>query len=147
EPRPAVKRRRRRTGAGDVGDDWRTSKRFANTDEFRCSLGGFFAAWSRTELVIDFAIWKAQGIETPEEAHKRSADTTFSDKCKQLRALIDGGKVPHVAREMLDQIQNDSLRNVFAHSILASDEQMVFFIHRKIERPSGEYRPIGYRLA
>jgi hypothetical protein len=61
--------------------------------------------------------------------------------------LIDDGKVPHVAKKMLDQIQNDSLRNVLVHSILASDEQMVLFIHRKIERPSGEYRPIGYRLA
>jgi hypothetical protein len=125
----------------------RTIKRFANTDEFYRSLGGFFAAWNRTELVIDCAIWKALGTETPEEAHKRSAGTKFSVKCKQLRTLIDDGKVPHEARGMLDQIQNDSLRNVFAHSILASDEHMVLFIHRKIERPSGEYRPIGYRLA
>jgi len=85
-------------GTGAVAVSVRTVKRFANTDEFYRTLGGFFAAWSRTELVIDCAIWKALGTETPEEAHKRSAGTKVSDKCKQLRTLIDGGKVPHAAR-------------------------------------------------
>jgi hypothetical protein len=124
----------------------RTVKRFASTDEFYRALGGFFAAWSRVELAIDCAIWKALGTETPEEAHKRSAGTKFSHKCKQLQTLIDDGKVPREAKGLLDQIQNDSLRNVFAHSILASDEHMVLFIHRNIERPSKEYRPIAYKL-
>jgi hypothetical protein len=135
-----------RLGTGALAMSARSIKPFANTDEFYRSLGGFFAAWSRTELVIDCAIWKALGTETPEEAHERSAGTTFSDKCKQLRALIDDGKVPHKVRKMLDQIENDSLRNVFAHSILASDEHMVLFIHRKIERPSKQYRTMPYRL-
>ena len=124
----------------------RTIKRFANTDEFYRSLGGFFAAWSRTELVIDCAIWKALGTETPEDAHKRSAGTAFSDKCKQLRVLIDDGKVPHKAKGMLDKIENDSLRNVFAHSILASDEDWVLFIYRDRPRRGKEYRPMGYKL-
>jgi hypothetical protein len=54
---------------------------FANTPEFYTALGYFFAAWSRTELAIDCAIWKARGTqETAEEAHARVAHMKFADK-------------------------------------------------------------------
>jgi hypothetical protein len=42
-------------------------------------------------------------------------------------------------RELLRRIDQDSLRNVFAHAILVSDQHKVAFIHRKVEQ---EYRPI-----
>ena len=119
---------------------------FANTPEFCAALGYFYAAWSRTELAIDCATWKALGAETAEKAHERSARTKFRDKCKQFRALLDGGKFEHgeQVRELLARIEYNSLRNVFAHSFLASDEQSVTFIHRKVER--GKYQPTGYTI-
>src|SRR5262245_26103241 len=91
---------------------------FANSDEFYRALGLFFAAWSRTELAIDCAIWKTRGTETEEEAHERSAWMTFSEKCTQLRTLLDGGKFDHAdkVKTLLEQIEHDSGRNVFAHS-------------------------------
>jgi hypothetical protein len=121
---------------------------FANTDEFYIALGLFFAAWSRSELAIDCAIWKARGTETEEEAHERSARMTFSDKCTQLRTLIDGGKFGHAdkVKILLEQIEHHSGRNVFAHSFLASDQDSVSFIYRP--RPHGKsrkYEPTLYK--
>jgi hypothetical protein len=102
---------------------------FANTPEFEMALGKFFAAWSRAELAIDYATWKYSGTETPEQAHERCADATFSDKCKLLERLL---KSEH-ARELLNEIASYG-RNVFAHSFLATDEDSVTFIHRAMDR-------------
>jgi hypothetical protein len=121
---------------------------FANTDKFYLALGYFFAAWSRTELAIDCAMWKARsGTETAEQAHERSARTKFSDKCKQFRTLLDGGKFPHgdKVKELLTQIEQGSMRNTFAHSFLASDADSVAFIHRKVE--GKKYSVTGYKIS
>ena len=122
--------------------------RFANTPQFCTALGYFYAAWSRTELAMDCAMWKALGTETAEQAHERAARTKFSDKCKQFRDLLDGGKIPHgeKVKELLRQIEQDSMRNIFAHSFLASDEHSVTFIHRRVERPSKKYQPTAYKI-
>jgi hypothetical protein len=106
---------------------------FANTTEFNTALGLFYTTWSATELAIDCAIWKALGTETAEEAHERSARAMFSEKCEQLRTLIESAEIPHgeKVKELLTQIEHHSMRNVFAHSFLASDEHSVAFIHRK----------------
>ena len=119
---------------------------FANTIEFCYALGRFYTAWSRAELAIDCAIWKARGTETAEEAHARSARMKFSDRCKELQELLDADKAPNAQKmkELLQQIEQDSFRNVFAHSILASDEHKVIFIHRRVERPSRKYRADTY---
>jgi hypothetical protein len=102
---------------------------FANTPAFYTALGWFYAVWSRTELAIDCAIWKASGTETAERAHERAAHTKFSDKCKHLRTLLDGGKIPNYekAQDLLTWIEDQSMRNVFAHSFLATDEHSVTF--------------------
>jgi hypothetical protein len=123
------------------------SKPFANTPEFYAALGWFYAVWSRTELTIDCAVWKALGTETPEHAHERSAGTKFGDKCKHFRSLLDGGKLPNgdKVKDMLTRIENHSMRNVFAHSFLASDEHSVTFIHRKVERR--KYKATGYTIS
>jgi hypothetical protein len=69
-------------------------------------------------------MWKASGTETAEEAHERSARMKFSDKCKRFRILLDGGKIPNgeKVKDLLTRIEDHSMRNVFAHSFLASDE-------------------------
>jgi hypothetical protein len=118
---------------------------FANTDEFYIALGLFYAAWSRAELAIDCATWKASGTESAEQAHARSAGMRFSDKCKRLRTLLNEGKIPNSenAKDLLAQIESCG-RNIFAHSFLASDEHSVTFIHRKVER--GKYLLTGYTI-
>jgi hypothetical protein len=120
---------------------------FANTPAFYTALGLFYAAWSRTELAIDCAMWKAAGTETAERAHERSARTKFSDKCKHFRTLLDCGKIPNdeKVKDLLTRIEQESMRNVFAHSFLATDEHSVTFIHRKVER--GKYQPTWYKIA
>jgi hypothetical protein len=119
---------------------------FANTPTFYTALGLFYAAWSRTELAIDCATWKAVGTESAEQAHERSAEMWFSDKCKQLRTLLDDGKIPNSekVKALLARIENFG-RNVFAHSFLASDEHSVTFIHRRVER--GKYQATGYKIS
>jgi hypothetical protein len=118
---------------------------FANTAAFYAALGCLYAAWSRAELAIDCAVWKALGTETAEQAHERSAGMRFSDKCKQFRTLLDGGNIPNgeKVKELLTGIESYG-RNVFAHSFLASDEHAVTFIHRRMER--GKYQATGYTI-
>jgi hypothetical protein len=120
---------------------------FANTPEFYSALGRFYAVWSHTELAIDCAIWKASGTETAECAHELAARTKFSDKCKRLRTLLDGRRIPHGEKvnDLLTQIEHHSMRNVFAHSFLASDEHSVAFIHRKVE--SKKYQATTYQIS
>jgi hypothetical protein len=120
---------------------------FANTPAFYSALGWFYAVWSHTELTIDCAIWKASGTETAECAHELAARMKFSDKCKRLRTLLDGGRIPHGEKvsDLLTQIEHHSMRNVFAHSFLASDEHSVAFIHRKVE--SKKYQPTMYQIS
>ena len=123
---------------------------FANTPAFYTALGWFYAVWSATELAIDCATWKALGTETPEEAHERSARATFSKKCNQLRTLVEGGKIPNGAKvqELLTQIEHHSLRNVFAHSFLATDEHSVTFVHRKMGRGKhAKYEVAAYPIS
>jgi hypothetical protein len=116
---------------------------FANTSLFYTALGLFYAAWSRAELAIDCAIWKALGTESAEQAHERSARMKFSHKCKQLRTLLDAGPNGDKAKQLLVQIENYG-RNALAHSFFASDEHSVTFIHRKVER--GKYHATGYTI-
>jgi hypothetical protein len=122
-------------------------KRFANTTEFYTALGRFHAAWSRIELVIDCAIWKGSDTETAQQAHERVARMKFSDKLKKLRTLTDGGKFKHGEKvnDLLRQIEEESRRNVFAHSILASDEHSVTFIHRSMQR--GKYKVMRHKIS
>lgn len=120
---------------------------FANTPEFCAALGLFYATWIRTELAIDCAMWKALAPETAEHAHERSARTKFSGRCEHFRILLDAGKFKNgdKVKELLDRIEHHSMRNVFAHSFMASDEHSVTFIHRKME--SKQYRLRAYRAA
>jgi hypothetical protein len=123
---------------------------FANTPAFYSALGWFYAVWSATELAIDCAIWKALGTETAEEAHERSARTRFSEKCAQLRTLLESAEIPHgeKVKELLTQIEHHSMRNVFAHSFLASDEHSVAFVHRKKGRGKHrKYEVTAYKLS
>jgi hypothetical protein len=112
---------------------------FANTTEFYAAFGRFHAAWSRTELVIDCAIWKA-GTESANDVHKLVASMQFSEKCKHFRSLLPtSNKFENLQKieELLDRIIIDAKRNELAHSFLASDEKCVTFILRRTRK--GKY--------
>jgi hypothetical protein len=121
-------------------------KPFANTDEFYIALGGFYAAWRRTDLAIDCAIWKALETATPEQVHERVASMTFGCKCEYFRSLLATSKFKKIetVKDLLTRITDHSMRNVFAHSFLASDEHSVAFIHRKSKR--GQYQVNAYQI-
>jgi hypothetical protein len=113
---------------------------FAHAPELWAALGQFYVVWTRTELTIDCAMWKLRGTDTtPENAHKDSARMKFGAKCAQLQTLLGNSKLPNggKAKELLNRIQHESLRNVFAHSFLVSDEHSVTFIHRELETGEG----------
>jgi hypothetical protein len=99
---------------------------FANTPAFCAALGWFYAVWSATELNIDCAIGKLKNI-SPEQTHTLVAKLNFGPKVEMLRSLLpnsDYQNVPEL-QEFLTRIEEESLRNVFAHSFLASDSQSV----------------------
>jgi hypothetical protein len=124
-----------------VVDDTSPKIPFANTNEFYHKLGLFYFAWSRTDLVIDCAVWKALEPATPEQAHQRIGVMKFGRKCEYFRSLLPTSKFENIetVKDLLTRITEHSMRNVFAHSFLASDQGSVTFIHRWRER-GGQYR-------
>jgi hypothetical protein len=61
---------------------------FANTDKFYHQIGLFYFVWTRTDLVIDWALWKALKTATPEQAHERVAGLPFGRKCSKVSFWI-----------------------------------------------------------
>jgi hypothetical protein len=123
-----------------VADDTNPKKPFANTDEFYHKLGLFYFAWSRTDPVIDCAVWKASEPAPAEQVHEQIAPMNFARKCKHFRSLLPTSKFKDIEKveKLLTRITDHSMRNVFAHSFLASDIDSVTFINRW--RQGGQYR-------
>jgi hypothetical protein len=101
-----------------VADDTNPKKPFANTDEFYHKLGLFYFAWSRTDLVIDCAVWKASEPAPAEQVHEQIAPMNFARKCKHFRSLLPTSKFKDIEKveKLLTRITDHSMRNVFAHS-------------------------------
>jgi hypothetical protein len=72
-----------------VADDTNPKKPFANTDEFYHKLGLFYFAWSRTDLVIDFAVWKASEPAPAEQVHEQIAPMKFARVFRRIRCVAD----------------------------------------------------------
>jgi hypothetical protein len=123
-----------------VVDDTHAKIPFANSTEFYAALGRFHAAWSRADLVIDCAIWKA-GTETQEDVHKRVAGMQFGPKCDYFLSLLPTSKFENIQKvEELLRLITDAKRNEFSHSFLASDEGSVSFIYRKTRKDKYEVK-------
>jgi hypothetical protein len=123
-----------------VVDDTHAKIPFANTTEFYTAFGRFHAAWTRADLVIDCAIWKA-GTETPEEVHKRVAGMQFSPKCDYFLSLLPASEFENIQKvEDLLRLITAPKRNEFSHSFLASDEGSVSFIYRKRRKDKYEVK-------
>ncbi len=84
---------------------------YANTTAFYTALGYFYAAWSRTDLAIDCAIWKALGTATPEEVHARVAAMKFGRKCEDFRSLLPASKFENIeeVEALLTRITDHSM--------------------------------------
>jgi hypothetical protein len=119
-------------------------KPFANTPQFYAALGWFYATWTAVELNIDLAIHKALKIE-PEQTHALVGPLEFGRKVSILRSLLSAGDRQNAEqlKGFLTRITKTSLRNVFAHSFLASDINSVTFVHRSGQ---GQYSAQGYRF-
>jgi len=120
------------------------SKPFANTPVFNASFGAFYAAWTAVELNIDFAIWRILKIPA-ESAHALVGPVEFGRKAAILRSLLPSSDYKNVEqiKRHLTRLSSASLRNVFAHSFMASDATSVTFIHRTGQ---GQYQAQGYRF-
>jgi hypothetical protein len=106
----------------------------AYNNEFAKWLGKFQLAWSEIELTTSFAVGKLLGL-TDEEAHLVTTRMPFAVRASLLRSLV-ARKKPESAKELitaLNQIQNESKRNVFAHSFILSNENVVTFHDRNWE--------------
>ena len=120
-------------------------EKLADTIEFNMQLGFFYSAWAVTDATLDFALGKFLRL-THEETHLLTAGMEFGRKATLLRNLLRHQKDSPQKSELLRTvkiIQNDSLRNVFAHSYLASDEDSVSFISRS---RGGDYSATEYEF-
>lgn len=107
------------------------SKLYEYTDEFLREYGSFYHAWALAEATLDFAIGKFLRL-SDEETHILTAGMPHGRKCLLLQSLI--GRTDHPRKnELLGAIriiQNESMRNQFAHSYIMSLEDEVTFIER-----------------
>ena len=108
------------------------NKSFVQTERFYGHLGRFYAVWNATELNIDWVIGKILKI-TPEQTHALVAGMMFGRKAALLRSLLPKSDYKNVSelKGFLTRLKNESLRNVFTHSLIFSDLDGVTFVHRK----------------
>jgi hypothetical protein len=113
--------------------------RLGITPEFLTQVGRFYGLWAAIELAIDYS--KGQFLKLPaEETHLLTAGNEFNRKSRVLMALIKRNDHPKKDQLLsaLKIIQNESLRNLFAHSFLDHDENEVTFVQRW---RGGQYDP------
>jgi len=107
------------------------SENLSLTIEFNMNFGMFHTAWASAEVMMDYAIGEFLRL-TPEEIHLVTSGMEHGRKAMLLRNLIGRGKHPNRDELLrtLKIIQNESLRNVFAHSYILSDETTISFVER-----------------
>lgn len=100
-------------------------------NEFLGLVGAFQQAWANAEVAIDLAIRDLLRLTT-DEAHLLTAGLEFNRKASLLRSLIGKSDYKKKAQAVkaLNTMQNESKRNVFAHSYIASNRTTVSYIER-----------------
>jgi hypothetical protein len=108
-----------------------SDRNLSQTPIFQRELGRFFGAWTSAEATIDFSIGKLLKI-THEESHLITATLEFGRKITLLRSLVSRhrSKNKETIIKCLNTLQNESKRNVFAHSYIGSTKTVVTFIER-----------------
>lgn len=107
------------------------SNRLTEGAEFNKALGWFYHIWAVTEAMLDFAIGRFLRLE-PAETHILTAGMEHGRKSMLLLILVSRSNDPNKSElsRTLKIIQNESLRNVFSHSYIGSDEETIFFLDR-----------------
>ena len=103
-------------------------------EHFLYSLGTFYAGWSFVELLVSWAIGKFLSLPY-EETHILTGGMEFGKAANLLRQVVS--RSDHKNRgailAALGKLQNDSKRNVLAHSFLVHQADKIVFL----ERPRG----------
>lgn len=117
--------------------DREISKAVNLSDDYLIMMGLFQGAWASLELTTDYAVWKFLNV-TPEQAHLITSGMMFGRKARLLADLI--GRSDHSNKSTILGSFNKvraSKRDIFAHSYVWSDNNVVKFIDRQT---GGEYR-------
>lgn len=102
-----------------------------DTVHFKADLGFFYRLWTVSDALMDFSLGQFLRL-TDDETHIVTSGMPFGRKTALLRSLVarskhkDKGKI----KKLINSIQNESLRNVFAHSYIASDDKVISFVER-----------------
>jgi hypothetical protein len=107
------------------------SKELVFHRDFVWFLGAFNATWASLELISSYGIYKFLKI-TAEETHILTSGMEFGRKLTLLRNLVyrsNDHKKKDIIR-LVSKIQNESKRNVFAHSFIISGPDTVTFVER-----------------
>ena len=108
-----------------------TEKLLAADQRFSLFLGQFYQLWSGVEMLSSLAVGILLNIPD-EETHLLTARMEFSRKAGLIRELLQRRTNPKKSeiKSALNKLQNESKRNVFAHSIILSSEHSVTFLER-----------------
>jgi hypothetical protein len=101
------------------------------TDEFNMWFGKFHGAWLSVELLVDYAI--GFFLETEyEETHHITAGMEIGRKMRLLESLLHRSTHKNKSSLIgyLRKVQNESKRNVFAHSFMDSEPDHITFVNR-----------------
>lgn len=112
--------------------------KLAGKQQFLLLLGMFHAVWSSAELVVDIYLGSLLGL-TDEETHVLTAGMELNRKASLIRDLVKQRELPNASTVLkhLGVLQNESLRNVFAHAHIRSNSNEVIFVERS---RGGPYR-------
>jgi hypothetical protein len=114
-------------------------------------LGWFHSTWLSTELSVDYLIHKFLRISKT-QAHHLLAGMEAGRKMRLLEGLLQRSdhKNKSTLIAQLRKIQNESMRNVFAHSLIWSDEHTVTFLNRhfgqRYEAKEHKFNIIRFRM-
>jgi hypothetical protein len=110
---------------------------FALSSNFALFVGLFYVNWSRIETTIDYAIGKFLNV-SDKQAHIITTYIDFGRKASWLRELVKDSSDPKQGDiiKALNAIQNDSKRNIFAHSYISGVGPWVNFIEKN---PHGSF--------
>jgi hypothetical protein len=126
-------------------------KKMGLTPEFNMLLGWFHGTWLSTELTVDYTIYKLLRISRP-QAHHLLAGMEIGRKIRLLDGLLQRSehKNKSILIGCLRKFQNEALRNVFAHSLIWSDEHYVTFLNRsfgqKYQAKEHKFTMIRFRM-
>jgi hypothetical protein len=110
---------------------------------FLLFLGSFYASWTAADMTLDFAIGRFMDLPA-DTTQMLTAGMQYGNKIRILREVIRKGEHKNKAKLLtaLNKMQNESKRNVFAHSYLIGSSGPAEFFDKVsfVERPpGGEY--------